>query len=462
MYYEDIREIHQIMLALESEPSKLSKLDILNEHRNNALLKELIFLACSPRHNFYIKQLPNFGSSITTQLHYDMSLIDVIKLFKTDVTSVGLRGNASYNALLEYMPSMPPEMLDIFQRVILKNLRIGATTKTFNKIWGDDFIPEVPCIKARENSVKNLANISYPAYSQTKYDGTRLIAQWSAKLGKMVLQTRNGSLFYDIDAVHEDASSLMSNSILNDGFGHASFIDGELVFADATTGVLLNRKQSNGLASKSIKGTLTASDKQKYDPIYLAWDLVNSDNPTRPYCNRLDALASYVDVYPSIQIAETTEVFSLDEANALFEAARANGEEGTILKNKKAPWENTRSKHLVKFKEFNEIDLRIIDINSGGQGTKNANTLGSIVCATDDGMIKTSVTFLVSDVSGFSEEDRIAYWEDPDLVLGKIVTVKYNELILGKNSDVWSLFLPTLVEVRHDKDTTNTFEEVKK
>ena len=72
-----------------------------------------------------------------------------------------------------------------------------------------------------------------------------------------------------------------------------------------------------------------------------------------------------------------------------------------------------------------------------------------MICETDDGLIQTKVG------TGFSDEQRKLYTKD--FVIGKIVELEYNMRIESKREDkVDSLFLPRFIELREDKDTTNS------
>ena len=44
--------------------------------------------------------------------------------------------------------------------------------------------------------------------------------------------------------------------------------------------------------------------------------------------------------------------------------------------------------------------------------------------------------------------------------LGKIVEVKYNDIIKSKGKDEISLFLPRFIKIRDDKDQANSIEEI--
>ncbi|HRT02829.1 MAG TPA: hypothetical protein P5513_02695, partial [Candidatus Diapherotrites archaeon] len=109
-----------------------------------------------------------------------------------------------------------------------------------------------------------------------------------------------------------------------------------------------------------------------------------------------------------------------------------------------------RSKDWIKIKSWNEIDLQIIGYEYGKPGTKYENMLGSLVCS--NGIINCKVG------SGFTDEQRKNIKED---VVGKIATIKYNQLIKDSNGN-YSLFLPVFSEIRDDKFEADSMEKILK
>ena len=83
--------------------------------------------------------------------------------------------------------------------------------------------------------------------------------------------------------------------------------------------------------------------------------------------------------------------------------------------------------------------------------------IGSLICATSDRLVEVSI-------SGFSDELRQWITDNIDSLIGKIVTVLYNERISSKDKNragVDSLFLPRFVEFRNDKSVANSSKEIK-
>ena len=54
-------------------------------------------------------------------------------------------------------------------------------------------------------------------------------------------------------------------------------------------------------------------------------------------------------------------------------------------------------------------------------------------------------------VSGWKEEDKIYYYQNPQELIGKIIEIKFKEVTVDKNG-VESLQFPNVVRIRFDKD----------
>ena len=124
------------------------------------------------------------------------------------------------------------------------------------------------------------------------------------------------------------------------------------------------------------------------------------------------------------------------------------------------PWESGTSKKQIKLKVECDVDLLAVELVAGNENGKHADTFGSIRCQTSDGK-------LVVDVSGISDEQRLEISQDPSLVLGKVVTVTFNDILETESSDTLSLFLPRFGNkvdgkfiIRHDKTTADDLPRV--
>ncbi|NDB84691.1 MAG: hypothetical protein EB127_18600 [Alphaproteobacteria bacterium] len=141
------------------------------------------------------------------------------------------------------------------------------------------------------------------------------------------------------------------------------------------------------------------------------------------------------------------------QAMEVFEKVINKGIEGVILKNLDSIWESKRSKNQVKLKKENTCDLEIEEVIEGTG--KNKGKLGSLLCASRDRKIEVNVG------TGFTEGERVRFYETKESLIGRIVEVKYNEKIEhAEDKERVSLFLPVFVKLRTDKTIADSEKEV--
>lgn len=288
-----------------------------------------------------------------------------------------------------------------------------------------------PCMLAQAN--KYLDRIKFPAIAQTKMDGMR--ANIVIENGEVEVFSRNGKKMKTFGRF--------------DGFTDLDNVmfDGELLVFDGKKP--LDRKTGNGIINKSIisdkrRSTITESEAEMFK--IVLWDMVDLNGWKKgfhdePYDLRFDKLQTL----PSdnrFDLVNSMVVNDLKSAFKLFKKLLADGQEGLILKNRDMPWENKRSYHMVKMKEVKEMDLLVTDWVEGTG--KYTGMLGALKCQNKDGTIQVNVG------SGFVDKDRADL--TPENTIGKICSVKYNDLINDKTTGISSLFLPIFQEMRLDKD----------
>ena len=153
--------------------------------------------------------------------------------------------------------------------------------------------------------------------------------------------------------------------------------------------------------------------------------------------------------------AENRIVETLEEAQAIGQGYIKAGYEGAIVKSSNGIWKKDRVDWCLKIKAERQADLLCVGIKAGNANGKWADGVGSLEMVSSDGLVEISV-------SGISDANRELWKNDPSLVVGKVHTVLYNELIKSKaENSKYSLFLPRHVEVRFDKTEADSLEKIK-
>jgi DNA ligase-1 len=289
---------------------------------------------------------------------------------------------------------------------------------------------------------KDRSRITFPAYAQRKADGNRILI--ISENGKISPISSSGNLH---TSLHKITNALH-------GLGDL-VLDGELVFTDKQ-GKVLPRKASSGLGNKSIRQTITQEEADR--AVITLWDTIPLEDYKKAYCPfatdfrflTTEHLVEQLNV-PFIKIIDKIVVGSWEDVEEFYQYMRSLGEEGIVVKNRGASWKAHRSPYHIKMKAEETADLRIVEMVEGTGKAKNM--MGAIRCKNDEGTVDVWVG------TGFDDKTRIDFWMEGGYI-GKIVELKYNEVITSKTSDVKSLFLPVFVRLRPDKLDTNKLEDL--
>ena len=430
--------LNEFFNHLASDAGRNFKIAELEKHKSNDLLQTVIILALDPFTQFYIRKIPKYTRGVHT-----IPLVQSCKQLKK-LASREYTGNAAIDMLTSLLESSTPDDAKVLERIIQKDLKCGVSISTVNKVW-PELIHDYPCMLCSASDEKLISKFEFPAIVQLKMDGMRFNA--IVKNGKVEYRSRNGKEIHGIQHLDQDF-------IVLSGSKNCVF-DGELVVNDK--GIILDRQTGNGILNKAVKGTI--SDLESHKIRATVWDVIDYEDFTVgysgvPYRERFERIASSLRS-DAVHLVEHQMVESITEAREVFDSYLAQGEEGIILKNGNAVWENKRVKHQLKFKGELECDLQIVDVQEGTG--KYVGMLGAIVCqsGSDDGK-----TVTVSVGSGFSDDHRINLWNIRNELLGKIVALKYNSRIKNKQGGD-SLFLPIFLDIREDKTDADNYKEIK-
>ena len=455
------KNVMKIIEELRTTNSQNEKIVILKKNINNELLKKVFYYTYYNLWNYYIKstQRHNGNKLLDCDLNTAFSVLDNIR--KREIT-----GSDAKIALSNLATSLNDDDLEVLNLILNRNLKCNVTSTIANKVWGKSFIPKFKVSLANQERDINKA-IVYPAFCQKKGDGRRSIiminpdktVQYFTRSGKEDLKLSNNLDFA------KEILDFVANS-----YSEGCILDGEALIA-GDDGREIDRKTGNGILNRKEFKDPTMMDKVRF----LIWDIVdlkdfNNAKGTTPYQERFDLLQSLFDNYNGklLQLIPSQLVYSYEEARKVADNYISNGYEGAIVKNINAIYEGKRTNNMIKIKDERSCDLKVIDFVEGTGVFEGY--LGALLCESSDGKLQVSVG------TGFSFADRgLRYIDDgkklteavetpyaKDKIIGKIVEIKYNEVIDSKSKNTHSLFLPRIVEIRYDKDVADSLEKIKK
>lgn len=446
--------VHAWITKLNESNSRIHKETVISEALSSAKLgsKDAIdFLTCSwYAYNsfvtFNIKKVPELTQNLTETPDNDFGIFYNL-LQRLDNRLV--TGLAALSEIEQVMYGFDKDTWNLVCRpTILKDLRVGATIKTFNKILKKSAY-EIPVfdVQLATDANKHPKKLKGEVILEPKLDGIRAIAFIIQQNNKTFIEmyTRNGKELLNFPHIEEQLKTIAPLIFkTTDGTHNYSkyVLDGEII-------------------SNTFQELMTQTNRKENvdttDAIFSVFDIMplkefTSGKWTKPQHIRTSMLSMIAHEVSArcnnIRIVKgiTVDLDTLEGRNIMNRFSKdqlALGYEGIMIKNLNAPYECKRSTSWLKLKPSITVDLKVIDIEEGTG--KNANRLGALVCegVDDDKLIKTNVG------GGFTDDQRIEFWHNQDAVLNHLVEVKADCLTLNANeTDIWSLRFPVFLRFR--------------
>lgn len=442
-----MKTVVDVIKELRSTSSRNEKEAILIANKDNETLKKVFYLAYDPSINFYIKSIPYEDNwKHGEYFEYDENeefeiLFDVLET----IYSRELTGNKAISFLTGVLSERSTEMQELVCNIVKKDLDCGVQTTTINKIW-KGLITEPPYLSYTLFSEKLIKNFKLPCYSQIKLDG----------------------LYADV-FVMKDSVSYRSRSGIPCKFKLPNPVEEKLMelITDPEAGFVLHcealvRKGDSFTEFEERKignGYLNSDDSYPEKVVIVVWDVVgideyNNRKATDAYNERFnlaEKIVEYVDT-PHIQVVESRFCNTTQDVIDHFVEARSKGMEGTVVKSPKLKWKDGKVKDGLKLKNEFECEMKIVGFQ---EHSKRSGQIGAIFVESEDGVVKCKVG------SGLTDAQRKKFFLTQDEMIGKIVTVKGNDLVTNElKQDQYSIFLPRFIEVRDDKTVADTFEKI--
>ncbi len=430
--------LYTIIKELQNASGSNAKTAILEANKDNELLKVYLKALYDPSISYYQTRLPKIDKS--TPIGTLGS--ELINWFIAELGGRKVTGSLAVKCLKETLENVDTQSQELIELLIKRSIGAGVGDTMILKVFPDlYFIPPYQRCSLMDAKVKDRFSKLKTFFVQEKLDGSFCyLVKEAGKAPEAI--TRAGSKYPT-----EFAEKLAVG--LPDGF----VVVGELlVYGEAATlGVPLDRKTGNGVLNSVLKGC-EVGDNLGFE--MTAWDCLTAEafkshKSTSKYYQRLNLLENVLKTVPNIRAVHTEEVNSLEEAYQVYSGFTAEGKEGAVIKTTDFLWRDGTSRDCIKLKIEFEVDLEVIGWTEGTGKAKGM--LGSLTVASSDRL-------LVSDLgTGFSDMDREDWWGNRNLYIGKIITVKANDIISKRDSKIASLFLPVYLDVRFDKTEADSY-----
>lgn len=426
-----MEEVIKIFKQIQSTSSTNEKKAIIAANKDNELFKRcLVFLLDS---NIVTGISDSKIKKVNINYTKDKATVE-LKIFEEVMEYLKMNNTGRDEDLANikgfiYGRQMDDEEFFFYVQMITKKFRLGCDKKVVNSVI-HGLIPSWDVQQAYPISEKNEPkNGEWFALSQ-KLNGN------NCAYYKGQLISRQGKPFTGLDHIIKDIEQLPK---------HENYMfNGELI-----------RKNYDNLSDNDNfqigTGIINSDESDKSCIKFVIYECIpneefeNGESKLKYKARREQVLNPLITTISRLQTDNLEVVPIIYEGTnksviqPLLDKADKDGWEGLML-NKDTKWKNKRNNGILKIKSFKHADIRCTDIVEGDG--KYKGTLGLIKCDYKG--------YELGVGSGFTDEQRNYYWNNPDNIIGKIVQIKFKGETKNKNGGI-SVQFPIFEIVRNDK-----------
>lgn len=287
-------------------------------------------------------------------------------------------------------------------------------------------------------------------YVTEKLDGNRCIAKYVN--GKWTFSSRSGKPMH----VNFDMSNFNTDFVY----------DGEVMTREQTKksedlwakvclpdGTYIANNSSSTKDFRTASGLINRHTTNK-DLVYNVFDIADTSATYKERRDFINTIKTGNDtrILPVLQFYDYNDPVGITK---LLDFVTSQGAEGLMINAASAKYEHKRTNTLLKYKQVQTMDMKVIDWEYGTG--KYENMVGNLVCE----IVTSDCKYITCKVgSGLSDEQRLEWALKPDNILGKIVEIAYFSVSQNATTDgtmTYSLRFPRLKSVRKDKTITSQY-----
>jgi len=324
-----------------------------------------------------------------------------------------------------------PEYAHIIHSILDRNLEVRASDSVFNSV-----IPDlIPTFKPALANVYNpkLVDLTNNErwYASRKLDGVRCLAIIDED-GNVDLRSRQGQSFETLQVIKDAIDSLyLVDTVL----------DGEICICD----------KHGDEDFQAIMKEIRRKDHTIAKPVFKIFDKIslnvfNTKSGGAKLYDRLLSLSTLMECASSIECLEYVDQHLIHDEDhfAKWQDMASFGKWEGFMIRKDVSYEGKRSNNLLKVKTFHDAEYVVNGCDSREHrvirnGKEVKIEMLSQVYIEHKG-------YKVAVGSGFSQEQRIKFHNDPSLIIGKLITCQYFEETQNQNGE-WSLRFPVIKHI---------------
>ena len=422
---EDLKVLQAFVDEMKANSSLNVKKTIINAYGKNPFIKSALVYALDPYKKYYV-------TSKTCKKNKDLcdmnQIHDSIFHLLNDLNDRVYTGHDAI-AMVNAFILQHKEYEDLIFSIIDRNLEIRASESVINKII-PNLIPTFDVALANKFDPKRV-DWNDVWFASRKLDGVRCITVVDYN-GEVKCYSRVGNEFETLQVVKDAVKELGVVGVV---------FDGEICLMDED-----GNEDFQGIMKQIKRKNHTIANPKYVMFDYLTkteFDSKESKATLAERIARFSKLDTKIEDQESLSVLEQIVVNDDDHFASLKSKAEEKGFEGVMLR-KNVGYEGKRSQNLLKVKKFYDAEYIVerIDfedhriIRDGKEVTVRMMAQAYI----------NHKGYEVKVGSGWNQEQRLKYEANPELIIGKTITVQYFEESKNQQGEL-SLRFPTVKHV---------------
>ena len=419
-----LKELKQFVDEMKNTSSLNEKKVIIESIKENKFITKALNYTFDPYKKYYVTSKTCKKNKDKVDLVQDLTLFSLLDMLNTR-TVTGHDAIKLVNGFVEYNP----EYEDLIFSIIDRNLEIRASESVINKVI-PGLIPTFDVALANKFDPKRV-NWDDIWLASRKLDGVRCITVVDMH-GKINCYSRQGNEFETLQVVKDAVSKLGVRGVV---------FDGEICLMDED-----GNEDFQGIM-KQIKRKNHTIENPKYVMFdYLTKKEFDSKEGNATLTERI---ARFYKISGDIARTECLGVLLQDVVTdddhfaRLSKDAEEKGFEGLMLR-KNVGYEGKRSQNLLKVKKFFDAEYVVESIDF--EDHRVIRDGKEVVIPMMAQAYISHKGYEVAVGSGWNQEQRIKYEANPNLIIGKTITVQYFEESKNQQGEL-SLRFPTVKHV---------------
>ena len=407
----------------------LAKKEIISRYKDDRFIRKAVEHTYNPFKVYHLtsKQLKNHPELCKS--NYDGCLFTLLDNLNNR-TWTGHEAIAYVNGFIKNND----QYRDIIHTILDRNLEVRASDGVFNKVvpgWIPTFKPAL----ANVYGEKLVDFTTERWYASRKLDGVRCLAIIDDE-GNIELRSRQGQVFDTLTNVIKDLHKLKLRGIV---------IDGEICICD----------ENGDEDFQGIMKEIRRKDHTIEFPKFKMFDKFNIETFDNKeghtiLSHRLMELKTLSEDAKDLDSLEYVEHYLLTGSDHFREWEKLAGEgnwEGFMIR-KDVGYEGKRSNNLLKVKTFHDAEYEVT-----GCDFRQHRVIRDSKEVKMDMLAQVFIEhkgYKVAVGSGFSQQQRIEYFKNPESIIGKTITVQYFEETENQDGE-YSLRFPVVKHIFEGK-----------